>query len=66
MEKKGEKYYLDLKRINALVLRREGLKHIELSENCTVCECDRFWSHRVTKGDRGSQGAIIVCKEAGK
>lgn len=60
---KGEKYYVNLKEINALVLRRAGVKHIEISTECTVCQCHRFWSHRVTKGDRGSQGAIIVCEE---
>ncbi len=61
IEEKGEKYFLDLKAINALVLRRAGVKHIEISDACTMCQPDRFWSHRVTKGDRGSQGAIIVC-----
>ena len=58
---KGDKYYVNLKEINALVLRRTGVRHIELSTECTVCQCHRFWSHRVTKGARGSQGAIIVC-----
>ena len=66
IEKKGEKYFLDLKAINALVLRRAGVRHIEISEECTMCSPDRFWSHRVTKGDRGSQGAIIVCGGAEK
>ena len=66
IEKKGEKYFLDLKAINALVLRRAGVQHIEISDDCTMCTPDRFWSHRVTKGDRGSQGAIIVCGEASK
>ena len=66
IEKKGEKYYLDLKAINALVLRRAGVKHIEISDACTMCQSDRFWSHRVTKGVRGSQGAIIVCGEVCK
>lgn len=61
----GEKYYPDLKAINALALRRAGVRHIEISESCTWCESDRFWSHRVTKGDRGSQGALITC-EGGK
>jgi YfiH family protein len=60
---KAEKYYINLKEINALVLRRAGVRHIDISTECTVCQCHRFWSHRVTKGDRGSQGAIIVCKE---
>ena len=66
IEKRGAKYHLDLKAINALILRRAGVEHIDISENCTMCEHDRFWSHRYTKGDRGSQGAIIVCKEASK
>jgi len=61
--RKGEKYFLDLKAINALVLRKAGVTHIEISDACTMCTPDRFWSHRVTKGDRGSQGAIIVCRE---
>ena len=60
----GEKYYVNLKEINALWLRRAGVKEIEISDACTVCRSDVFWSHRVTKGLRGSQGAIIVCKEA--
>ena len=63
IRQKGEKYYPDLKAINALALRRAGVRHIEISEACTWCESDRFWSHRVTKGDRGSQGAVITCKE---
>jgi YfiH family protein len=60
---KGDKYYVNLKEINAQVLHRAGVTNIDISTDCTVCQCHRFWSHRVTKGDRGSQGAIIVCKE---
>jgi YfiH family protein len=59
---KGDKYYVNLKEINALVLRRAGVRQIEISTDCTVCQSHRFWSHRVTHGDRGSQGAIIVCR----
>ena len=66
IEQRGEKYHLDLKAINALGLRRAGISHIDISNNCTMCEHDRFWSHRYTKGVRGSQGAIIVCKEVCK
>ena len=64
VERRGEKYYLDLKGINALALRRAGVAHIEISEVCTYCQCDRFWSHRASRGERGSQGAVICCKEA--
>ena len=66
IEKRGEKYHIDLKAVNALVLRRAGVTHIDISEDCTMCQPHRFWSHRYTKGDRGSQGAIIACKEGSK
>jgi YfiH family protein len=58
----GEKFHVDLKGINALWLRRSGVKNIEISTECTCCAPHRFWSHRATKGVRGSQGAVIVCK----
>ena len=58
----GDKYYVNLKEINALWLRRAGVEDIEISDACTVCRPDLYWSHRVTRGKRGSQGAIIVCK----
>lgn len=64
--RRGDKYLLDLKAINAMVLRRAGAVHIEISDACTMCDPDTFWSHRVTRGDRGSQGAIIQCKEVCK
>ena len=63
IQPKGEKYYVNLKEVNALVLRRAGVTHIEISDECTMCRPDRFWSHRYTRGVRGSQGAIITCKE---
>ena len=61
---KDGKYYVNLKAINAQFLRIAGVRNIEISGDCTMCQHDRFWSHRHTKGNRGSQGAIIVCKEA--
>ena len=66
IEEKDNKYYVNLKEINALILRRAGVRHIEISDACTACQPHRFWSHRVTRGQRGSQGAVIVCKEVRK
>ena len=60
----GDKYYVNLKEINALWLRKAGVEAIEISDACTVCQSNIYWSHRVTRGERGSQGAMIVCKEA--
>ena len=66
IREKGPKFFLDLKEINAFALRRAGVRHIEISEDCTMCSPDRFWSHRITGDRRGSQGAVIVCKEERK
>lgn len=59
----GEKFHVDLKQINRWLLNRAGVHRVEVSDECTVCSSDRFWSHRVTGGRRGSQGAVIVCRE---
>ena len=62
IRRNGEKYYVNLKEVNALVLRRAGVKHIDISTDCTACQNRRFWSHRITGGQRGSQGAVILCE----
>ena len=58
----GEKFRVDLKGVNAALLRRCGVRHIEISDACTACCPDRFWSHRRVGNDRGSLAAIIVCE----
>lgn len=57
-----EKYYLDLRGANARRLIQLGLlpENIAVNDSCTVCEHKLFWSHRYTKGQRGSQGAVIM------
>lgn len=60
----GEKFHVDLKGINAALLRRAGVEHIDISTECTACDPGRFWSARVVGSSRGSQGAIILCKGA--
>ena len=62
----NNKYYVNLKEINRYALLRAGVGHVEVSTHCTACAPQRFWSHRVTRGNRGSQGAVIVCKEREK
>ncbi len=62
IRKAGDKYYVNLKEINALALRQAGVSQIEISADCTACQPDRFWSHRRVGSQRGSQGAIIVCR----
>jgi len=59
---KPGKYYLDLKGANARRLLQLGLQegHIAVSDACTFCAHETYWSHRYSKGERGSQGALIV------
>ncbi len=61
-----DKYYVNLKEINALSLRRAGVEQIDISGECTMCNPQKYWSARVHGGSRGSQGAIIVCQEGRK
>ena len=66
MTRTGEKWYVDLKAINRAVLLAAGVaaEHIDVSEDCTCCQHERFWSHRHTGGVRGSQAAAILLEGA--
>ena len=55
----GAKFYVDLKRLNAIWLRRAGVTCIDVSADCTACQPQRFWSHRRVGNARGSLAAII-------
>lgn len=55
------KFQVDLKGINAALLRRSGVApdHIEISGDCTACLPEKYWSHRLTQGRRGNQAAML-------
>ncbi len=55
------KFKVDLKGINAALLIRAGVcpHHVEISKDCTACLPEKYWSHRVTQGKRGSQAAML-------
>lgn len=59
----GNKFYVNLKGINARLLARAGVGRIDMSTYCTACDPGLFWSHRKVGNKRGSQGAIIICEE---
>ena len=61
----GAKFYVDLKRLNAIWLRRAGVTCIDISADCTACQPQRFWSHRRVGNARGSLAAIIRLREEG-
>lgn len=60
------KYRVDLKAVNRALLVRRGVppENIAVCPDCTACLPEKYWSHRVTQGRRGSQAAIIVNRSA--
>ena len=56
------KYMADLKEANLRRLLQLGVKaeNIDVSEDCTKCMYDVYWSHRATKGRRGTMASIIM------
>ncbi len=63
--KDGGKYDIDLWAVNRRVLLDAGVlpEHLCVTDLCTKCHPDLFWSHRVTGGDRGSLAGFISLTE---
>ena len=59
----GRKYHIDLKAVNALWLRKSGVTQIDISDDCTACRADLYWSHRRHGNARGSQIAMISLED---
>lgn len=59
---RGNKYMLDLRGVIRERFLQLGIPedHIERVGGCTGCHPDRYWSHRYTNGERGSQAAVIM------
>lgn len=60
--KEDGKTMVDLREANRRRLVSLGFKNdnIDVSDECTMCSHEKYWSHRYTKGKRGSQAAFIV------
>ena len=54
---------ISLGAINEALLRRAGITDIEVSDYCTSCQNDLFFSHRKEEGQTGRLGAILMIKE---
>ncbi len=69
--RKDEKYDVDLWEINRRILLNAGItaEHITVTDLCTRCHPDVFWSHRAAGPLRGSLAgfiALVDCREEGK
>lgn len=61
IEKRDGKYFCDITGMNIEILTEHGVlrENIDLSPLCTVCDPEKFHSHRASKGKRGTMGAVI-------
>lgn len=57
-----DKYYVDLRQAIRRRLMQLGVPsgNIVVSDECTMCSREKYWSHRATNGQRGHQAAMIV------
>ncbi len=62
-KKSGGKYMLDLKKINMLQLTDAGVKNILVSNYCTKCYEELFFSYRRDGGRTGRMGAGMILTE---
>ena len=58
IEWKNNKPYPDLKALNAMQLLELGVGDVDVSDWCTACRPDLFYSHRQSGGQTGRQGAL--------
>lgn len=52
--------YLDLWKSNSMQLQQAGVEQIQVSEVCTACHLDDWFSHRAEKGKTGRFGALMA------
>lgn len=59
------KFMVDLRGVCRRRLIQLGLdeRNIDVSDECTACLPDKYWSHRATHGVRGTQGSVIMLEE---
>lgn len=59
---RGDKYMLDLRGVvkKRMLMLDILKKHINIVGNCTMCDPARYFSHRGTKGNRGSLASVIM------
>ena len=68
VRRRDGKTLVDLRGANARRLMQLGVpaEQIDISDECTFCSHEKYWSHRWTKGRRGGQCAGIVLPQTGR
>lgn len=63
LTRRGAKWHIDLKAINAHWLKSLGVRHIDICPHCTACRQDLYWSHRKVGNARGAQIALLALED---
>lgn len=63
-KKENGRYQLNLWKANEIIFLESGVKqeNIAVTNVCTNCNSELLWSHRATKGERGSLAAFMAIK----
>lgn len=63
-KKSNGKYQLNLHKACELTLLNAGIlkEHLDITDLCTCCNPEIFFSHRASHGKRGNLGAVIMLK----
>lgn len=61
-QKENGKYQLNLHKACELTLLNAGIlkEHLDITDLCTCCNPDVFFSHRASHGKRGNLAAVIM------
>lgn len=60
LQSRSGSMFLDLWAANCLQLQNAGVEQIQISEICTACHLDDWFSHRAEKGKTGRFGALMA------
>ena len=60
--KPNDKFHVDLWAANRDMIAAEGVQNIHISEECTICNSDKYYSYRTHKDHTGRQIATIAIK----
>lgn len=60
--RRGKRLFADLPAMNSAILRSAGLSagNIDCAGLCTCCDTTRFYSHRASRGKRGTMLSVIA------
>ncbi len=63
-KKDNGRYQLNLWKANEIIFLESGVKkeNMAVTNVCTNCNADMLWSHRATKGERGSLAAFMAIR----